>query len=367
MTAFLSPIINGTQIFKDDGTVNVGGLVYTYLAGTTTPATTWTKSDQTVQNSNPIVLNSAGRPPQEIWLQAQQPYKFVVTDAAIVPLNPGTYDNISGVNDVTLAAGTFSSWATGTTPTLISSSSFSVAGNQTTTYITGLRLKFYTTAGIVYGTIMTSVYTTLTTVTMSMDDSQVLDSGLSAVFYSNVLPLATSGTVPAGTILMWAGLSAPNGYVQCPVASGGAQLVSRTLFAALFAALGTTWGAGDGSTTFGIPWFPSGYGGVHDITGISNQTTGSVISHTHGTTDPGHTHGHTDPGHNHASLNGSFAGTTGTGSVGYASYANGASPTTAIATTGITNTSSVTGISVNATGGSVNLTAGVTIMYCVKY
>lgn len=53
---------------------------------------------------------------------------------------------------------------------------------------------------------------------------------------------------PTGTIQAYAGSTAPAGYL---VADGSA--VSRTTYAALFAVIGTTYGAGDGSTTFNLP------------------------------------------------------------------------------------------------------------------
>lgn len=53
---------------------------------------------------------------------------------------------------------------------------------------------------------------------------------------------------PVGTIQAYAGSTAPTGYL---VADGSA--VSRTTYAALFAVIGTTYGAGDGSTTFNLP------------------------------------------------------------------------------------------------------------------
>lgn len=52
----------------------------------------------------------------------------------------------------------------------------------------------------------------------------------------------------AGMIYMYAGSVAPQGYLVC---DGSA--VSRTTYAALFDAIGTTFGAGDGSTTFNLP------------------------------------------------------------------------------------------------------------------
>ena len=52
----------GEQVFLDaNGKPLAGGSVYFYIPGTTTPKTTWTNSAQTIQNTNPVVLDSAGR------------------------------------------------------------------------------------------------------------------------------------------------------------------------------------------------------------------------------------------------------------------------------------------------------------------
>lgn len=55
-------------------------------------------------------------------------------------------------------------------------------------------------------------------------------------------------TLPAGTILAWGAETAPGGWLLCDGAA-----VSRSDFASLFAAIGTTYGAGDGYTTFNVP------------------------------------------------------------------------------------------------------------------
>lgn len=68
---------------------------------------------------------------------------------------------------------------------------------------------------------------------------------------------AVTITIPqaviAGTVIAFAGKSVPSGYIPC---NGAA--VSRTTYAALFKAIGTTYGAGDGSTTFTLPNAPNG-------------------------------------------------------------------------------------------------------------
>lgn len=54
--------------------------------------------------------------------------------------------------------------------------------------------------------------------------------------------------VPTGTLLDFAGSSAPSGFLLCY-----GQAISRSTYADLFAAIGTTYGAGDGTTTFNLP------------------------------------------------------------------------------------------------------------------
>ena len=54
--------------------------------------------------------------------------------------------------------------------------------------------------------------------------------------------------IPTATIVPWSDSSVPSGFLEC---NGAA--VSRTTYSALFAIIGTTYGAGDGSTTFNVP------------------------------------------------------------------------------------------------------------------
>jgi len=101
--------------------------------------------------------------------------------------------------------------------------------------------------------------------------------------------------VPTGAVMAFAMNSAPSGWLA---ANGSA--VSRTTYAALFAAIGTTYGAGDGSTTFTLPdlraSFVRGAGsdGVATAGAFGAKQADGVISHTHsGTTgddSPDHTH-----------------------------------------------------------------------------
>ena len=129
---------------------------------------------------------------------------------------------------------------------------------------------------------------------------------------------------PVGSIIQFAGTSAPAGYLACPTT---ATNISRTTYAALFSAIGTTWGVGDSSTTFGVPYFPSGYGAVAGVVGTT--TPGAVIAHTHSYTTYS-----------------SFLSQSGNSTPCWYSTSTG-------------NTGS--------TGGAANFGAGSAILFCVKY
>lgn len=112
---------------------------------------------------------------------------------------------------------------------------------------------------------------------------------------------------PLGTITMYAAATAPN--VNWLICDGSA--VSRTTYATLFVVVSTTWGVGNGTTTFNIPDLrgraPIGVGTGASLTaralatnyGEENHvlTTAELASHTHGVTDP--THSHTVNAHSH--------------------------------------------------------------------
>lgn len=85
------------QAFTSGGEPLNGGLLYTYIAGGTTPQATYTTVVGNVQNTNPIQLNSDGRPPNEIWLVQGVAYRFDLYTAAGSLIK--TYDNVSGIND----------------------------------------------------------------------------------------------------------------------------------------------------------------------------------------------------------------------------------------------------------------------------
>lgn len=85
----------GWQFFDNNGDPLTGGKLYVYAAGTTTPATTYADNLGVTFNPNPIILDAAGRTPDEIWLDSLLSYKFVLKTSTDVLL--GTYDNLYGM------------------------------------------------------------------------------------------------------------------------------------------------------------------------------------------------------------------------------------------------------------------------------
>ena len=120
--------------------------------------------------------------------------------------------------------------------------------------------------------------------------------------------------IPPGMVRMFGGPNIPPGWLVCD-----GTAVSRTIYAALFAALGTYWGAGDAITTFNLPDFrgrsPLGYvnSAVAGITARAFASRGGeenhvlsvaeLANHNHPLTDGTHAHGITQTPHQHSYVN----------------------------------------------------------------
>lgn len=99
MSVNLSPLGGAAaQFFTNNGVPLAGGFLYSYLAGTNTPAAVYTTSAGNVAHSNPIEFDSAGRVPSgEVWLTEGTSYKFILRDSANNLI--GTYDDITGIQN----------------------------------------------------------------------------------------------------------------------------------------------------------------------------------------------------------------------------------------------------------------------------
>lgn len=165
--------------------------------------------------------------------------------------------------------------------------------------------------------------------------------------------LATSAIttlMPSGSVIPYAGTSTPTNWLLC-----AGQAVSRTTYADLFSAISTTYGVGDGSTTFNLPDLRGrviagqddmGGSSANRLTGLTGGVDGDVLggtggseTHTLATSEmPAHTHGgltnidpaggdggsSSDPGLDYVTSNG--AGTV-SGSTGGGGAHNNVQPT----------------------------------------
>jgi microcystin-dependent protein len=180
--------------------------------------------------------------------------------------------------------------------------------------------------------------------------------GTTRLYFENDVGIEFLVGYIVGEIRQMAFATNPAGWLTC---DGSA--VSRTTYADLFATIGTTWGVGDGSTTFNLPDLRGrGLIGDGSGTGLTPRTLGTwnigseshtmtlaeLATHNHSVTasDPGHIHGVTDPGHTHYYNTGQPGVSTGA-YIGDTRYVNAG--VTAAAVTGISIATHVTGITVS--------------------
>lgn len=168
-------------------------------------------------------------------------------------------------------------------------------------------------------------------------------------------PLPVS-SLPAGLVIHVAQNTAPSGFLK---ANGAA--VSRTTYASLFAAIGTTFGVGDGSTTFGLPDLRGEFvRGWDDGRGLdTGRTFGSVqtsanLSHSHGgATASGGAHSHSI---SYRVLSGSGSGEDG--------YGGG---NRSVSYPGVTDSAGAHTHTITADGATEARPHNVALLACIKY
>jgi microcystin-dependent protein len=172
---------------------------------------------------------------------------------------------------------------------------------DTSTYLTGNQTV--TLSGDVTGSGSTSITTTLGTVPITKGGTGAItaNAGLNALLPTQTSNsgkyLTTNGTdaswgsvssgatIPSGSLQMYAGSvtqSASAGVVTSNAPTGwllaNGDIVSRSTYSALFTAIGTTYGAGNGSTTFALPDMRSRVPvGVGQASGLTNRTLGGTV------------------------------------------------------------------------------------------
>ena len=193
--------------------------------------------------------------------------------------------------------------------------------------------------------------------------------------------VVTSDISDVGKVCAFARNSAPSGYLKC---NGAA--ISRTSYATLFAAIGTTFGAGDGSTTFNIPdlrgEFVRGwddYRGIDTGRALGSWQDGQNLSHTHTATVSSDAHTHTWSGttssdsHSHTyTTKGNLVAQLSGGST-MNTWVSTATGTTSADThthtvSGTTSSDSHTHTVTNAASGGTEVRVrNRALLYCIKY
>lgn len=258
--------------FDQNGAPLVGGTVAFYIPGTLSPKDSYQNSGQSVLNSNPVVLDGSGR----AIIYGSGAYRQIVRDfqgniiwdqltADTSSAGAISSGGISGgtANAQTVSAGSFTSqsgqaiqffagFTNTTSMTLVPSSSGGIAVLKDTSSgpvaLTGGEVVTGNSYIVVYDSTLGAFH--------------LVSYPLNAISVAGNLTVGGNATI-TGTLSAGGGLVLIPGEIRtfamstCPptwLETNGAA-VSRTTDAALFTAIGTTWGTGDGSTTFNIPDF----------------------------------------------------------------------------------------------------------------
>lgn len=282
MANFLAPLIN-TQQFDANGDPLSGGLIEVYLAGSSTPATTTSDKAGAVPNTWPITLNTLGLNTQgAVWITGGSAYKYVIKNAAGVTLR--TIDNISGINDTTVAIDQWIPYQG--TPTYVSATSFTVAGDQTQIFQQGRRVRTLNTGGLITSTIVSSTYGAPNTTVTVANDSGVLDAGLSQVSYGiiSVQDSSLNGfLLSERTITSGSGTYTPTPgttFIEVELVGGGASGGGTVATGAAQAGIG----GGGGGGGYVYHRMTSGFSGVGYSVGVGGAPALGAVGNAGGAT-----------------------------------------------------------------------------------
>lgn len=325
-----------TQFLSANGTPLVGGSVAFFVPNSTVPKNTWQDSSQTILNSNPVILNGAG----EATIYGSGAYtQFVYDNLGNLQWEAQTVDLIS------VLQGSNAIWcgtATGSANTITLTPAVPIVS-----YFTGQQYSFlaaFSNTGAATVNISGLGSINITEGGSSVGANDIPAGAVIVLVYDGTnmqllsSSFATFGGV-TGEISMFGASAAPAGWLEC---NGSA--ISRTTYANLFAVTGTTFGTGNGTTTFNIPdmrgYFPRGWadsGSIDSGRSFGSTQADAIASHSSVSTV-------TDPTHVHL-LSGNSGGSAGgaspqgpTGGSGYNTSA-GVTPSA----TGITVATSYTG------------------------
>lgn len=348
---------NGQQQFIDgNGAPYASGTITLYSNYPTCSIlkNSWKDSAQTVLNTNPIVLDAAGR----ATIFGSGSYCQVLKDVS------GNTIWTKETGDATTTAnivwgGTSGGSANSQTVTI---PGFTATNGQTFYFFATYTNTSNLTLSVNGGAALAVVKTTPLGV-MQLTGGEVAAGNVTGVVYSAVsgqLQLITNNTQQyTGEVRTFASASCPAGWLP---ADGSA--VSTTTYPSLFAALGTTWGTNAGNVVLpdlrGIFIRGTGTNAAIKLSSGSypSGTLGSTgykadtyLNHAHTATDSGHTHSYTTPGGNQQ---GAAPGSS------YTFTSNAGTTQTGSASANIT-------VATSTTGGTETAPISAALLYCIKY
>lgn len=241
-----------TQFADENGNPLSGGYISFTVAGTTTLQDTYSDEDLLTPNTDPVDLDADGRLSVDVFLDPSLNYRARLYSSADVLI--GDDDPVGG-NDVVTAIAAHDA-----------DLSAHYAATESQRGFVELASQSEVNAGV--------------------DTSRAVTPATLGVRLTALTTSITANTAPSGTVSMFAASTPPSGWLEC---NGAA--VSRATYSALFTAIGTTWGAGNGSTTFNVPdfrgEFARGYDngrGVDSARVFGSAQSSQNLAHTH-TTD----------------------------------------------------------------------------------
>lgn len=231
MTVNLSPFAGvGAQFFDDNGDPLSGGKIYTYAAGTTTPKATYTTYTGVTPNANPIILDAAGRTPDEVWLNYGDAYKFILKDSADTTV--GTYDNIDGIPPVNINLVRLY----GSTSGYVQLQAPAVAGTNTVTFPAATGTVALTANPTFTGTTAVATLTASENITGSKTISGRLLAASQSVTIDQYLYMGGTGQMklPVGSTAQRAGAFSGTGQISgttltITVATSGSLYIGATI------------------------------------------------------------------------------------------------------------------------------------------
>lgn len=341
---------NGQQQFiNGSGVPYASGKVYFYsnYPTCTILKNTWSDSAGSVLNTNPVILDSAGR----ATIFGSGGYCQVLKDSNDNTVwSKYTSDTSSASN---LGWGG-TSGGTANAQTL-SVSTFTQVDGQTLYFIAGTTNTSSMTLNVNSSGAAAVVKTNGSTTSFLTGFEVVAGSvvGVTYVAATGQFQLISNPSVqPPGEVASFAMSSCPAGWLA---ADGTA--VSRSTYAGLYSKISTTWGSGDGSTTFNVPDLRGTFLRGTGTNGTYATAVGPAVGTYAADTYLNHSHGVTDPGHFHT--------------VGLASSSNiqAAAGQTQNKVDNGNSSTNTTGLTVNTstTGGTETKPKNYGVLFCIKY